>query len=35
MNGYGDPVAWQSGLTPLTTALSFVNLTKYHPRPIS
>lgn len=31
VNGYGDPVAWQSGLTPLTTALSFVNLTKYPP----
>ncbi len=31
VNEYGDPVAWQSGLMPLTTALSFVNLSKYPP----
>ncbi|KQP33995.1 hypothetical protein ASF49_08335 [Methylobacterium sp. Leaf104] len=30
-NGYGDPVPWQTGATPLLTALSFLNLTKYPP----
>lgn len=29
LNGYGDPVPWQAGATPLATALAFINLTKY------
>lgn len=31
INGYGDPFAWQAGDTPLRTAMSFLNLTKYPP----
>lgn len=31
LNGYGEPVPWQTGATPLATVLSFINLTKYPP----
>lgn len=31
LNGYGEPVAWTVGATPLLTAMSFLNLTKYPP----
>ncbi|MCY1076585.1 DUF1624 domain-containing protein [Archangium lansingense] len=30
-NGYGEPVPWTSGATPLLSLLSFLNLTKYPP----
>ncbi|KQT32710.1 hypothetical protein ASG29_13345 [Sphingomonas sp. Leaf412] len=30
-NGYGEPVAWTVGATPLATVMSFLNLTKYPP----
>ncbi|WP_342741816.1 DUF1624 domain-containing protein [Sphingomonas rubra] len=31
INGYGEPRAWQIGDTPLATAMSVLNLTKYPP----
>ncbi|WP_257459577.1 DUF1624 domain-containing protein [Archangium lipolyticum] len=31
VNVYGEPVPWARGATPLTTVLSFLNLTKYPP----
>ena len=31
LNGYGDPLPWSASGGPLTTALAFVNLTKYPP----
>ena len=31
LNGYGDPTPWIGGATPLLTAMSFLNVTKYPP----
>jgi uncharacterized membrane protein len=31
LNGYGDPVAWQTQASPVYTALSFLNTSKYPP----
>ncbi|RKH42582.1 hypothetical protein D7X12_15370 [Corallococcus sicarius] len=31
LNGYGEPVPWGTGATPLQTVISFLNLTKYPP----
>jgi uncharacterized membrane protein len=30
-NGYGEPVPWGQGATPLLTVISFLNVTKYPP----
>jgi uncharacterized membrane protein len=31
LNGYGEPVPWTGGATPLVTLMSFLNVTKYPP----
>ncbi len=31
INGYGEPLPWQVGTTPLATVMSVLNLTKYPP----
>ncbi|WP_232090196.1 DUF1624 domain-containing protein [Sphingomonas sp. HMP9] len=31
INGYGEPLPWQVGTTPLATIMSILNLTKYPP----
>ncbi|GAA0671868.1 DUF1624 domain-containing protein [Sphingomonas insulae] len=31
LNGYGDPTPWHAGDTPLATAMSVLNVTKYPP----